>query len=1348
LKNFLLQLTFFLVCNAAFAQPVINSFVPTKGPVGTPVIITGSGFSATPANNLVYFGAVKATVTAASANSLTVLAPAGATYQPITVTVGTQIGYSQLFFSLTFPSGNIIHQDNFSVPVVSTVGSQPYGLAMADFNGDGKNDLATTNRNSHTVSILKNLSVDDSIEFATKIDITAENTPYDITTADFNGDGKLDIVVTNFNAASISYFMNESTQANIAFGAKNTIATGTQPTKVQCGDVDKDGKIDIVVANNLSKTVTIIRNTSVGATTSFAPKFDLTFEGYVACIALADFNGDGKIDLAGSDNRHYDGRLFICKNNSTPGTASFDFANRFDTAFGEHIHQLHLGDFNNDGKLDLTLGNAFGLSAFMLNNCGNDSLDFDYTWDYGAINANNELKENMSVGDLNGDGQIDITAHSNLFNHVKLITFFSNPNEPACQFHSLGEYPAGVPYPVQDFIYFQQSVVGDVNGDGKPEIAIAGEAQDIVAVYKNKFLPGPEATSFSPTTASTGDTLTIIGTNFRGSETIQIGDRNAAEVLFVSPTSIRAIVEEGNSGEILITNFHGNDTLGGFTFVPKVPQIDRIDPPFGTEHQGINIFGKHFLQATSVKFGGIPAAGFSIENPYHIIAIPSQAGTTGAITVANVTGEDTLLGYTHYFTPIVTSFSPTTANNGDTITIRGKYFVNLDLVQFGGTAAPAFQLLNDSTIKAVVGLGGTGDVSVSNTAIGIWGALPGFTFEPILPTITSFSPMAGKTGDTITISGTNLNTTTAVSFGTMAAASYWAVSPTQLKAIISNGASGDVVLSNNLGSNTLAGFTYIEPPIITSFSPATGDSGTIVIITGSNFNGATSVKFGGTAATSFVVNNPTTITAVLNNGTTGNISVTTPTGTAQLGTFTVFPYVDSTSVTLCHNGGAAIVSNFSATTYQWQVSSGGAFTNMANSTFYSGVTTNTLQISNMPSTFYGYKYRCRLNGTGYSNKTTIKFENIWTGAVSTAWENPANWSCSILPNVNTDVVIPPGSEVIANTNNTIRSLTVGSGATYTVNPPNNITILGANAATGSLTGAPGSCASFLINGTYAQEIALTAANTVQVQVNVTAAGPYAITTNTVGGVNFYKAGVFTTAGVQTVVLQGNGTPGLSGNRTFTVNFGTSNCSFVINFTAAALNYIPTTLNNFWSYAATSTPNPVDSLYKISLPNFYQANGNTYREMLEASEFHLLNNAGYRKNGTNYFFNYNQFDDTHSIVLLDINGEIKQLDDAAPVGSTWISNVTGWVNGGSLNTPLRVQGSILAKGVSASLPTGLSFSNVIKVKLDFFDVTIPATPSYVYSEERWFAFGVGLIYYKSSDPFGTGIIYQLKRYQVY
>jgi uncharacterized surface protein with fasciclin (FAS1) repeats len=158
------------------------------------------------------------------------------------------------------------------------------------------------------------------------------------------------------------------------------------------------------------------------------------------------------------------------------------------------------------------------------------------------------------------------------------------------------------------------------------------------------------------------------------------------------------------------------------------------------------------------------------------------------------------------------------------------------------------------------------------------------------PTLTDFTPKSGGTGTTVTISGTNLTGATAVSFGGVAAASYVVVNATTITAVVGTGATGDVSVTTPNGTATLAGFTYNAPPppapTITSFTPTTVGTGGTVTITGTNFTGASAVKFGNTAATSYTVVNATTITAIVGAGTSGDVSVTTAGGTATKSGFT------------------------------------------------------------------------------------------------------------------------------------------------------------------------------------------------------------------------------------------------------------------------------------------------------------------------------------------------------------------------------------------------------------------------------------------------------------------------------
>jgi ELWxxDGT repeat protein len=141
----------------------------------------------------------------------------------------------------------------------------------------------------------------------------------------------------------------------------------------------------------------------------------------------------------------------------------------------------------------------------------------------------------------------------------------------------------------------------------------------------------------------------------------------------------------------------------------------------------------------------------------------------------------------------------------------------------------------------------------------------------------------------------------------------------------------------------------------------------------------------------------------------------------------------------CPGTNIVLVSNITGASYQWQVSTGGAFSNLSNNASYSGVATNTLTIIAPPSSFYGYQYRCNVAGV-FSSITTIKFVNRWTGAANNFWNNAGNWSCNVVPDANTDVVIDNGTPIL-NVNGACRTIKVSSGANFHANPGTTLQVL-------------------------------------------------------------------------------------------------------------------------------------------------------------------------------------------------------------------------------------------------------------------------------------------------------------------
>jgi len=133
-------------------------------------------------------------------------------------------------------------------------------------------------------------------------------------------------------------------------------------------------------------------------------------------------------------------------------------------------------------------------------------------------------------------------------------------------------------------------------------------------------------------------------------------------------------------------------------------------------------------------------------------------------------------------------------------------------------------------------------------------------------------------------------------------------------------------------------------------------------------------------------------------------------------------------------------SSVGGSSFQWQMNDGTGYANISDNANFSGTTTPFLDLSNIPSSWTGYSFRCFISNSFYSSAEPIKFETLWTGISSTNWEDAGNWNCSAIPDSGTDVVITSGS-VVVNSDATIRSLFVAPGASLTVSPGVTLTVL-------------------------------------------------------------------------------------------------------------------------------------------------------------------------------------------------------------------------------------------------------------------------------------------------------------------
>lgn len=144
---------------------------------------------------------------------------------------------------------------------------------------------------------------------------------------------------------------------------------------------------------------------------------------------------------------------------------------------------------------------------------------------------------------------------------------------------------------------------------------------------------------------------------------------------------------------------------------------------------------------------------------------------------------------------------------------------------------------------------------------------------------------------------------------------------------------------------------------------------------------------------------------------------------------------------ICPGSSIVYSSNISGAAYQWQVNTGSGFVNITNNIFYSGANSWQLQLKNIPSSFYGYQYRCNVAGV-FSNTFTLKLTSYWKGGNGTAWENELNWNCGSMPDGNTDVIINTTAPTLPQVNSDAfcRSINVRPGTTVRVNAGSSLTV--------------------------------------------------------------------------------------------------------------------------------------------------------------------------------------------------------------------------------------------------------------------------------------------------------------------
>ena len=536
-------------------------------------------------------------------------------------------------------------------------GSVVYSLAVADLNGDGVPDVVVANDANNTISLLQgngNGTLQPQKTFA------VGTNPFSVAVSDVNRDGKLDVVVANFNSSNIGVLVGNG---NGTLQTQLTFAAATHPSSVALSDVNNDGRPDLAVVNQGSNNVSVLlgevplavlsinRTTPPGPLTSDSSvTYTVTFNEPVTGVDATDFtlalsgvaattpvvvsgsgavysitinaiSGTGTLQLSLVD----DGSIKDAAGNSLQAGNIVSFQNQPTSATGQSPASVVAADVNGDGKADLIVANENSNTVGVLLGNGDGTFLAQQTVATGP--------DPLSVVafDMNGDGKLDLVVANGNNNTISLLLGNGNGTFQSQQAVSVGTGS-----------YARLLAVADVNGDGRPDVAVGnGASKSTVTV----LLSNGGGTFQTPRTFATGSyprSVALADVNGDGRLDLIVGND--------SSNSISVLLGNGNGTFAAQQTFAtGIDPIAlALSDLNGDGKLDVAVANFGSNSasvllgNGNGTFQSQRTFATGAQPFYITIADINRDGPLDLIVPDQTTGSaTGSVTILEGVGDGT-----------------------------------------------------------------------------------------------------------------------------------------------------------------------------------------------------------------------------------------------------------------------------------------------------------------------------------------------------------------------------------------------------------------------------------------------------------------------------------------------------------------------------------------------------------------------------------------------------------------------------------------------------------------------------------------------------------------------------------